>query len=371
MIDAHSTTHHTGPKRKTVVLVAGTAAVILIAGLLFQVFRGDSPGQQEAVAAVQDGTAALSAQRSQKLARVGDILITKDQVAQQCLDIYGRAVLDDMINRAIIHQACRDQGVQVNEAEIDRKIIEIAKSFNNMSVQQWYQFIEAEKGTSPVQYRRHVIWPMLALRKLAGTQTQITREEIQRAFKRDYGPRMKGRMIMLDNWNRARKAWDDARRDPDNFGALARKYSIEPTSAPLDGAILPIRKYGPDEKLWQEAFKLRKGEISGIIQLANNRYVILLCEGFTQPTVDGIDEVLGRINEHLREEKIARSVAQVFQKLKDETRVDNYFTGTTTGGIQQVSGTQSGSVNQAGGVRPGDSSRQRETTTDGRLQRRR
>jgi foldase protein PrsA len=204
---------------------------------------------------------------------------------------------------------------------------------------------------------------MLALKKLAGDNVAITDEDMQRAFVRDYGPRVKAKMIMLDNPRRATEVWEKAVAAPQDkisaeFGALARQHSIDPTSRPLDGAIPPIRRIGTPEtqNLEKAAFALQEGEVSGIIQVGLGRYVILLCEGRTEQTVE-FDQVKEDLYQHLTEEKVQESVAKVFEKLKSEARVDNYLTNTSSGGATQAStGAALGGVRQAYAERPSNSS---------------
>ena len=51
-----------------------------------------------------------------------------------------------------------------------------------------------------------------------------------------------------------------AKANPDDFGALARKYSKDPTSASLNGLIQPIRRHVGDPKIEEAAFNLKEGE---------------------------------------------------------------------------------------------------------------
>ncbi len=89
---------------------------------------------------------------------------------------------------------------------------------------------------------------------------------------------------MLNNLRRAQEAWESARRNPtvENFGDLAEKYSIERSSRALGGEVPPIRRFGGQPILEEEAFALKPGDMSGMIQL-DDKYVILLCEGYTKP----------------------------------------------------------------------------------------
>ena len=64
---------------------------------------------------------------------------------------------------------------------------------------------------------------------------------LQMAYEDNYGPRVKARMIVLDNPRRA-TVWEKIKANPDDFEALARDYQIEPNSRALGGTIPPIRK---------------------------------------------------------------------------------------------------------------------------------
>ena len=66
------------------------------------------------------------------------------------------------------------------------------------------------------------------------------------------------------------------------FGDLAEQYSVEPGSQKLRGEVPPIKKYGGQPRLEQEAFALRPGELSGIIQIGDT-FIILRCEEYTTP----------------------------------------------------------------------------------------
>ncbi|QDU12009.1 peptidylprolyl isomerase [Gimesia aquarii] len=345
----HATKSKTNPKRKILFFAAGTGLVLFAGVLLFQTFnaKDGSAGEDKQAGKVRI-SGAKPAVRSQPVAKVGNVIISEDELARECLALFGPDVLENVVNRAIIQQACQKAGVVVEQAEVHAEVNRIAKRFN-LDTKTWYDMLQAERKMNPNQYRRNVIWPMLALRKLAGQQTKLTQEQVQKAFVRDYGPRVKARMIMLDNLGRAQKVWDKLKSNPADFERIARDNSIEPNSRALGGAIQPIPQYSDNERLWQAAFKLKEGEISGIIQIGLSRYAILKCEGRTEPVVTSIDEVKEQLLDQLTEEQTQEAVARVFDKLKRETRVDNYITNTSTGGVSKTSGTNfsPGSVNRA------------------------
>ncbi len=325
-------------------MYVGGTLVVLVAGLvLMQAFRS-----QTSEAAVESaGTAKLnSPSQRPALARVGKAVVPYEMVAEECVVRHGKEVLDDLINRMIIQQACEERNVVVTEEEVTAEVSRIAKRFN-LDPQQWYSMLETERNITPMQYRQSVVWPMLALKKLAGEQVDLTEEEMNKAFVRNYGPRVKARLILLDNPRRARECWEKAAADPATFEKLAQEYSIDPNSRSLGGTIPPIPRYSGNETLELAAFKLQPGEISGIIEVQTGRYAILKCEGRTEKIVQDISEVRDSLYEELFEAKTQESVAKVFENIKKNTQIDNYLTQTSTGpnrpftsanGIQQTSG---------------------------------
>ena len=337
-------------------VVAGTGAAVLGAAIIFQCFRAvpgtaaEEPGTRASTKSGTSGKVSLGStgtsaaesltQKSNVASRVslkGKVLtISDDEVAKECVQRLGKEVLDNMIHRATIQLACQAQGVEVTPAEVDKEIVRIATDFK-IPLEQYLQMLQAERNITPQQYRRDVIWPMLALRKLAGTEVTVADDEIKKAFQREYGPRVKVRMILCDNLRRAQAAWQKVKEDPENFEKYVQEFSIDQTSKSLDGSVPPIPRHSGSQNIEDAAFKLKPGEISAVVQLddAAQRYVILKCEGRTQPVVTSLDaEVRAELEDQIKRQKVQEQVAIVFDNLKKEARVDNYYTGESTGGTK-------------------------------------
>ncbi len=321
-------------------LFGGTLMILLAGGVGMQVWRARS-GQ----AAEQPGRANVTAESPDatrpSYARVNGEAITWDALARECVERHGREVLENMINRVIIQQECSRRGLTVTESEVDQEILEISKKFG-LALDQWYKMLEAERNLTPQQYRRDVIWPMLALRKLAGRDVTITREMIQEAYEDNYGPRVKARMIVLDNVRRATEIWEKAKNNPDDFESLARDYSMEPNSRALGGVIPPIRRNsGAHENLRAAAFRMKQpGELSGVVQVGPSQYAILKFEGLTEPVEHDMADVEAQLHADLTEREVQRMVGETFEKLQESARVDNFLTGESRGAVEQASSTE-------------------------------
>jgi len=347
---------------RTLITVIGTAVAVMIAGIVFQFMRNSSSGtaaeQTAAVGKAQVAPSARTMEVAAKVTRGGrSIEIPLRDVFEECMRRVGDDVLDTMVNRAVIQLACEERGVDIKRPEVEQEIVRIAKQFD-IPVETWLQMLQTERKITPEQYSADVIWPMLALKKLAGTSVEITDADLQRSFQRHYGPRVQCRMIMCDNVRRANEAWQKAQQSPDDFERLVREYSIESNSRALNGSVPPIARFSGNPELESAAFKLKTGEVSGIIQMGINQYVILKCEGQTEQLVHDIREVQQQLHQELADEKVQEGVAKLFEELKNTSRVDNFWTRTTTGDVRQVSGrSEAGpaagpAIQQAVGTRP-------------------
>ncbi len=346
-------------KKKWTLVITGSAVLLLAAGVMLQVTRPTSAfpedGSQAGGSAAGKANAGDAGQkRSKNVAKVDREFITYDELAAECISRHGKDILDNLINRKIIQQACDNQGIEISEAEVSREIKKTADKFN-LAVDQWLSMLEAERNVTPMQYRRDIVWPMLALRKLAGEDIKITKADVKRAWEKNYGPRVEAKAIILDNQRRAQEAWEKAQANPDDFEELAQKYSVDPSSKALGGKIPPIPRHSGSKELEDVAFKMKKGAISPVVQVGLSQWVILKCEGRTVPTVKELTHDIEEILiQELKEEKTQEAVAKVFEKLKSEARVTNYVTNVSTGGERRQSGAKTagsaGTINQTGGT---------------------
>ncbi|MEZ6127700.1 MAG: SurA N-terminal domain-containing protein [Planctomycetaceae bacterium] len=338
MQDASPRTAALSRGKRGTILISGTLITILAAGIGMQVWRAQISKAAEQTPDANAGRAIVSAS-DKPVGRVNGQPISYDELAQECILRHGTEVLQNIVNRTLIQQACSESGITISDAEVNQEIVRISKKFG-LPVDQWEKMLQAERGLSPIQYRRDVIWPMLALRKLAGQEVKVTREMLEEAYEDNYGPRVKARMLVLDNMRRAQDIWEKVRQTPEEFENYARDYSVEPNSRALGGTVPPIRRHsGAHEEIRKAAFKLKSpDEISGIIQVGVNQYVILKYEGMTEPIEHDPKDVEVALHEELREREVQAMVAETFKKINEGARVDNYLTGESKGPIDRTAG---------------------------------
>ena len=332
MSQTEPTAAPTGRARMIVPAVFGLAGIAVATALTLQVVRPRT--------AVSQTASPIAGESAKSLGRVNGQDIPYDVVAAECVARHGDEVLDSIINRTLIAQACQKQGVAVTDRDVDREIASIAEKFN-LDVENWYQMLQKERSLSPQQYRSDVIWPMLALKKLAGNDVVVTEAKMAEAFERDYGPRVKARMILVrGNIRQANQVWEQCQADPENFDKLAREHSADANTRSLGGVIPPIRMHGGSPNVEAEAFRLKTGEVSAVVQVTEGEYVILKCEGRTEPVVTDIHDVWEDLMAAQKEELVQQAVAETFDGIKAKSEVINYLTGETIAPVRTASATE-------------------------------
>jgi len=278
----------------------------------------------------------LSRQMPGVAAVVNGEQISMRELAEACLDRYGEEVLEGLIEQRLIVQALRRANLDVSNEEIDAEIARAAASMlppkpdGKPDVEKWLALCKEQMDIDEETYRSEVVWRAVALRKLVANRVKVTEEDLQKGYEANYGPRVRALAIVLDDLRRAQRVWELARANPtkEYFGQLAAEYSIDPAARTLRGEIPPIQKHGGQPVLEQEAFRLKPGELSGIIDIGGGKYVILLCEGQTKPVDVDFQSVRDVLYEDIYEKKMRAEMSRFFDQLKEQASIANFLTGT-------------------------------------------
>ncbi len=260
------------------------------------------------------------------VAEVNNERITRIELGNDCLRRYGSEVLESIVNRRVILQACQSRQISISEAEVDAEIAATAKRFR-MDVPTWLAMLNNKRDIATDQYRREMIWPMLALRKLAQAQLVVSADEIKKALEAEYGAKIRARIISVTKEAKAKELHAKAMANPAIFGDLAKEFSEDPNSASARGLIPPIRKHVGNAEIEAAAFALEDGEISDIVFVAE-QYIIIKCDKHVAQsylTPDQLEAAKQRATQQLRDQRLRSEATKIFQQLKEEARVVTVF----------------------------------------------
>lgn len=278
----------------------------------------------------------LRAQMPGVVATINGEQIPYSELAEECLLRYGQDVLDIEISHMLLKQALQKANLSVADQDLNEEIVHAAKlagvvnKDGSVDMAKWIEACTKEQGVSKDQYMRDSVWPSAALKKLTGSTIQVTEDDLKKGFDANYGERVRCRAIVLSSMRRAQEVWGKARQNTsmDYFSDLAEEYSVEPSSKALRGEVPPIRRYGGQPQLEDVAYELNPGELSGIIQLGD-KFVVLKCEGRTQPVEVNPQEVREVLRGDIFEKKLRLAMGEKFDDIRTRARIDNFLAGTS------------------------------------------
>jgi len=257
------------------------------------------------------------------VATVNNEPITREELGNECLRHHGKQVLEGLVNKYLIAEECRKRNIVITEADVSQEIQRMATKFG-LPVDHWLKMLKQERGINAAQYASDIIWPTLALRRLAGDQLQITAQELNEEYERQYGPAVKARIIVLGERRAAESVRAAALANPADFGNLAKEKSTDVSSASMKGLIPPIHRHIGDKQIEQVAFQLQDGQVSEVIPLAD-QFVILKRECLLPASNMTFEQARGRLEELIRDKKMRRTAHDIFRQLQQHAQVQNVY----------------------------------------------
>lgn len=289
---------------------------------------------------------ALPANPTDPICTVNNEVITRGQLADECVIRRGEEILETLIHRRLIEQALRAKKLEVRAEEVDQEIEIVAQRVAHLSREAWLRTLAKERNISPVQYARDIIYPALALRKLAADKVTVTDKDVKIAFEAQYGEKIRCRLIMTDTLPKARAIWEAVRRNPGGFAKIAETSSMDQGSAPLGGMLAePITRHAYPQTVSDAAFqqlvdgdpndkdpehKPKDGDFTGPIQVAEATWVVIKREGLVPPQTSMSlkdQSVRKQCYEMIYDVKLKEAMNETMVDLIKNARIDNKLTG--------------------------------------------
>lgn len=315
------------------VLVAGVAGMIRSLG---PGNEADAQVPQKRAVQRQNQSATAAAQQAAKKTVAGNSAaqniaavvngepITRQYIAQQCRLRWGNETLESLVNKQLITEACKSRGIVITERDIEAEIASISSKFG-MSTDQYLKMLKDERDVTSTEYRRDIVWPTIALKRLAADKLTVTKEQLQREYESEYGPKVQVRMISLTSKTKAAEVAQLAKAKPDDFARLAKLHSADRNSASAKGLIPPIRKHLGEPAIEQAVFAMQPGDVSGVIHAAN-QYFIFKCERHLPEAVISPQfkqQAVTQLRERIIERNLRSASTDIFKQLQTDAKIVN------------------------------------------------
>jgi foldase protein PrsA len=280
------------------------------------------------------------------IATVNNQKITRQQLADECVARQGEEILDTLIARTLIDQALKAKKLEVTAVEIDNEIENVAQNVAHVGREAWLRTLAKERNISPTQYARDIIYPALALRKLADKRVQVTAEDMRDSFEAQYGDKIRCRLIMVDKLPAAQGIWEELRKNPGGFEKLAQERSMDAGSRSLGGLLAePISRHAHPRNVSDAAFrqlvdgdpsdkdvshKPKDGDFTGPIQVDEAVWIILKREGLVEGNKNANpkdERIRKNVYDMIYEVKLKEAMSTTFGELMEAAVIDNKLTG--------------------------------------------
>lgn len=284
---------------------------------------------------------------------VNGTAVTMKQIEDECLVRFGRDVLQSEINRTMILQQLQKMGESVATADLEKEMARAAKEYGvtntdgTPDLKKWMAYVTQNDAAKAEIYVQDEVWPTVAMKKIVAKSVQVTDEDMQKGFEANFGPRVEALAIVLKDQRTAQKVWEMAKGNQTEkyFGELAHQYSIEPASRAHYGEVPPIQMHGGRQILEDEAFRLKPGEISGLIPVGNT-WIVIWCKGRTTPVVQDFDAVRDELYRDIMEKKLRIAMGDEFLRLQKESQIDNFLVGSSQPGAKAIQASRKNPTNR-------------------------
>lgn len=250
------------------------------------------------------------------VARVNGVAITKGDLFDEMYKHIGAQVLDELILMKLIHAEAEEQGVTVEDADVEAELAEISaqvggpEQLDFLLMQQQMSLAELED-----QIRNNLL-----IHALLGPDIVIDDEDVLQVFEDNKdafaeGERVRARHILVDTKEEA----DELRKrlqDGEDFAELAEEHSTDPGSGAQGGDLGWFERGMMVAPFEEAAFALAVGDISPPVESDFGFHIILVEERADAKEAEFDDEIAGFIRQQLVEEQVQQQLPLWLETLR-------------------------------------------------------
>jgi foldase protein PrsA len=76
----------------------------------------------------------------------------------------------------------------ISDRDIDNEVDSIARKFG-MATEQYLKMLSTERNVTTTEYRRDIVWPTIALKRLAADKLTVTQAQLDQEYESEYPPK--------------------------------------------------------------------------------------------------------------------------------------------------------------------------------------
>jgi hypothetical protein len=260
--------------------------------------------------------------RGRVIARIyGSIPVTREEFGEFLITRYGAEMLELLVNKRIIEEACKAKNITVGRDEIQIALMEKIATVGN---RERFDQLLHENRTSPPLYEEDVLRPQLELTKLCEGRVKVTDEDLKIAYEAYHGEKIECRLIIWprDQRKHAMAAYADLR---DSEKAFAEKAATQdsPRLAHTGGRLMEngkVRLVGRhtlgNAELERELFSLQPGEVSRLVETPEGIVVMKCDKRYPAEPMASLESEKSKLIKEVKERKVQAEIPNMFAELR-------------------------------------------------------
>lgn len=271
----------------------------------------------------------LALVKDDAIAKVDGESISKDELYDEMVKLYGAATVDQLISDKIVAAEAKKEKINISKKEIEEELDKLKESYGGEEV--FNQTLESNNTTlADVEAD---IKNYLTIKKLLEPEIEITDEELKTYFdenKDSFGEaeQVKASHILVEDENKAKeiKAKLDAGED---FAALAKEYSTDESTKESGGELGYFAKGTMVTEFDDAAFTLAVNQISDPVKTEYG-YHIIKVEDKKEAKEANFEDSKDEIKETLFEQKMETEYSSWLEEKKKDYDIENSLETVTS-----------------------------------------
>ncbi|TFE29911.1 peptidylprolyl isomerase [Cohnella luojiensis] len=307
------TAHEPSSKNSTAIVVPWVIAAIAIAALIFVLLKNPTDGLNKTVGSM-DGATFTTADLYEEMSKQGG----EEQQA---------SLLDSLMTVKLINLEAEEAGATVSDADIKAELDKI-KTENNIPTDEALEAALQQSGMTLDSFKEQISTQM-KLRKIFEKNNPASEADMKAYFeknKEQYSTpkQVQASHILLQTKEEAEAVLAELKAGKD-FATLAKEKSQDPGSKGSGGELGYFGKGQMNAGFEEAAFKLAKGEMSGVVEAESGFHIIKVTD-IKEAVTPTYDEVKDKVKQGFYDEKIQAEGQAWMEQAKKDRNFKNLLT---------------------------------------------
>jgi parvulin-like peptidyl-prolyl isomerase len=247
--------------------------------------------------------------------------VTREELGEFLIARYGAERLEFLVNRRVIDRECAARKISVSDEEVEKAFEDDLKAMNVDKATFEKKFLgQWEKNL--YEWREDVLRARMLMMRLCQDKVHVLDEDLKKAFESYYGERLECRVILWpkEEYKFAMMDYSRISKSEEEFAKKAKEQPT-PTLKAHGGKIPAFGRHSlGDEALEREAFKLKEGEVSTLVETPQG-HVVLKCDKRIPPdTTVKLEQVRERLTKEVHDKKVQIEMQTAFKTLRDAAK---------------------------------------------------